>query len=155
MNTSVRVDMQLSDQFAEFTRDALAAARVDRSIEWVDTDASGHQHNSVVTRFVEAAEARLFRERGLDEYFPIAPRVRQELNFRAKLYFGQQVTTIVRIDRVGVSSMSFSFVAWGHPFGERDWILAADGKFVTVCVPSGADASAPWPDRIRQGLGAS
>ena len=35
-------------------------ASVERTVEWVDTDASGHQHNSAVMRWVESAEAELF-----------------------------------------------------------------------------------------------
>lgn len=39
-------------------------------VEWTDTDASGIYHSSTVTRFVEAAEAALIGEQGLDGYFP-------------------------------------------------------------------------------------
>lgn len=155
MSIKDQVIDELPQQLIKFTGESAAWARVDRTIEWVDTDAAGHQHNSAIVRFVEAAEAKLFRVRGLEVYFPIAPRVRQELDFRAKLYFGQEVTTVVRVDRVGVSSMTFSFVVWGRPFGGRGWVLAAEGKFVTVCVPAGSDSSQPWPESIRQGLGAS
>src|SRR5213595_194769 len=35
-------------------------ASIDRNVEWVETDASGHQHNSSVMRWVESAEAELF-----------------------------------------------------------------------------------------------
>ncbi|MHA7223410.1 acyl-CoA thioesterase [Arthrobacter sp. RHLT1-20] len=83
------------------------AASLERTIEWVDTDAAGHQHNSAVLRFVEACEARLFRELGLPEYFPSAPRVRHEFNYRAKLYFGQRVTTTVVVEKIGRTSMTF------------------------------------------------
>ena len=61
------------------------------TIEWIDTDAAGIYHNSTVTRLVEAAEAALVRERGLDGYFPVAPRVRFEADFEAPLCFGQDV----------------------------------------------------------------
>ena len=87
-----------------------------RTIEWVDTDAAGHQHNSAVLRFVEACEAKLFRGLDLPEYFPSAPRVRHELNYRAKLYFGQQVTTTVVVEKIGRTSMTFSFEVWGEEF---------------------------------------
>ena len=53
-------------------------------VEWMDTDAAGIYHNSTVIRFVEAAEATLMRERGLDNYFPVAPRVRFEVTFSAR-----------------------------------------------------------------------
>lgn len=121
-----------------------------RRVEWVDTDAAGHQHNSAIMRFVEACEAQLFRDVGLPEYFGQAPRVRQEVNYRAKLYFGQEVTTEVSLDRLGEKSMTFSFRVWGEEFEYTPRRLSADGLFVTVCVPLGEEISAPWPTEIRK-----
>ncbi|MCW4465300.1 acyl-CoA thioesterase [Glutamicibacter sp. MNS18] len=151
-NETTAEPAEIAELVAEFLAGGTAGTQVERTIEWVDTDAAGHQHNSVIMRFVEAAEARLFRKAGLNSYFAIAPRVRHEADFRAKLYFGQDVTTAVRVDAVGSSSMSFSFRVWGHPFKERGVVLAAEGKFVTVCVPHGAESSAPWPEEIRSHL---
>lgn len=136
----------------EFLAGGLAGNSLQRTIEWVDTDAAGHQHNSVILRFVEAAEARLFRELGQNSYFAIAPRVRHETDYRAKLYFGQAVTTAVVVQRIGTSSMDFAFRVWGHPHDGRDAVLAAEGRFVTVCVPQGSESSAPWPEEIRAAL---
>lgn len=148
-NELVVESTEVADLMAAFLADGMAGTNIRRTIEWVDTDAAGHQHNSVIMRFVEAAEANLFRGAGVNSYFAIAPRVRHEANFRAKLYFGQDVTTAVRVDAIGTSSMTFSFRTWGHPFQERGVVLAAEGKFVTACVPQGAESSAPWPDEIR------
>ncbi|WP_411730844.1 acyl-CoA thioesterase [Paeniglutamicibacter sp.] len=135
-----------------FLAEAVRGTTVERTIEWVDTDAAGHQHNSVIMRMVESAEAKLFRELGATSYFAIAPRVRHEIDYRAKLYFGQAVTTAVRIERIGTSSMDFAFKVWGHPHEGRAAVLAAEGRFVTVCVPQGSDGSAPWPEGIRAAL---
>lgn len=140
------------DAAEEFIASGVAGSMLDRHIEWIDTDAAGHQHNSVVMRFVEAAEARLFRELGVVSYFGHAPRVRHEIDYRAKLYFGQRVTIAVRIERIGTSSMDFSFKVWGHPYEGRGAVIAAEGRFVTVCVPQGSDASTPWPEGIRAAL---
>lgn len=123
-----------------------------RHIEWVDTDAAGHQHNSVILRFVEACEAQLFRDLNIPEYFGQAPRVRQEVNFKAKLYFGQAVTTTVTLKRLGEKSMTFSFEVWGEPFKDRPRRLSADGAFITVCVPRGSETSHPWPPSISSAL---
>ncbi|MFJ2619074.1 acyl-CoA thioesterase [Glutamicibacter sp. NPDC087344] len=131
---------------------ALAGTANERVIEWVDTDAAGHQHNSAIMRFVEAAESKLFRELDLPEYFPIAPRVRQEVDYRAKLFFGQRVTTALRIDRLGEKSMSFSFEVFGHEYEGRPIVEAASGKFVTAHVPLGSDRSRPWPASILRVL---
>lgn len=127
-------------------------ATMSRRIEWVDTDAAGHQHNSAIMRCAEACEAQLFRELALPDYFGQAPRARHEVNFRAKLYFGQEVTTELRLERLGEKSMTFSFRTWGEAFEGRSRRLSAEGTFVTVCVPRGSEQSAPWPDSIRQRL---
>ena len=136
----------------EFLTGAIRGATLERTIEWVDTDAAEHQHNSVIMRFVEAAEAQLFRALGVTSYFGIAPRVRHEIDYRAKLYFGQVVSTALAIEHVGTASMTFVFKVWGHPHEGRDAVLAAEGRFVTVCVSQGEESSAPWPESIRQAL---
>jgi acyl-CoA thioester hydrolase len=117
-------------------------------VEWSDTDAGGHHHNTVVARYAEAAEAELMRGRGLTEYFGTAPRVRYEADFTAPLWFGQEVTAIVVLERIGGSSMTFRFEVWGEEYEGRERELAASGRYVTVHVPRGAPgtrASAPWP----------
>jgi acyl-CoA thioester hydrolase len=129
-------------------------------VEWVDTDASGIYHNSTVTRFVEAAEAALVRERGLGSYFPSAPRVRYEADFLAPLRFGQEATVIVRLARVGTSSMDWEFEVWGEPYEDQPRVLAARGRYVTVHVGAGtaegeeARESRPWPAEWIAALGA-
>lgn len=117
-------------------------------VEWIDTDAAGIYHNSSVTRFVEAAEARLMSERGLEDYFPVAPRVRYEADFLAPLYFGQDVTATVELARLGTSSMTFTFEVWGEEFHGRPRLRAAHGSYVTVHIDrhhDGAARSVPWP----------
>ena len=123
-------------------------------VEWIDTDASGIYHNSTVTRFVETAEAALVRERGLDGYFPSAPRVRYEVDFLAPLFFGQEATTTVSLAQIGTSSMTWEFEVWGEAFHERPRTLAARGRYVSVHLgtgnfaatsPEGARSSLPWP----------
>jgi acyl-CoA thioester hydrolase len=123
-------------------------------VEWIDTDAAGIYHNSTVMRFVEAGEATLMRERGLDAYFPVAPRVRFEVDFEAPLFFGQEVTTVVELAHLGGSSMRFEFEVWGEEHDGRPRRRAAHGSYVTVHIGDNhaADAhrdgarSVPWPD---------
>jgi len=121
-------------------------------VEWIDTDASGIYHNSTVTRFVEAAEARLMAERGLDGYFPSSPRVRFEADFEAPLFFGQEVTATVTLARIGTSSMCWEFEVWGEELAGRPRMRAARGSYVTVHVGAGHDLAAgpsgsrPWPE---------
>ncbi|MGY6019121.1 acyl-CoA thioesterase [Streptomyces spinosirectus] len=120
---------------------------VDRSrVEWSDTDASGHYHNAAIGRFVEAAEAALVRERGIVGYFGAAPRVRYEVDFASPLWFGQEVTTVLAVDRIGTSSMTFGFEVWGEESGAHPRRLAASGSYTVVHVPPRDErVSEPWP----------
>jgi acyl-CoA thioester hydrolase len=127
----------------------LLTGTVTTHVEWIDTDASGIYHNSTVTRFVEAAEAALMRERGLEGYFPSAPRVRYEADFQAPLFFGQEATTNVRLIRIGTSSMTWEFEVWGGEHEGLPRTLAARGSYVTVYIgtagQAGSTGSRPWP----------
>lgn len=139
-------------------------ASVTRTVEWVDTDASGHQHNSAVLRWVEAAEAELFRKLQLPDYFPHAPRVQQVVNYKSKLWFGQRVTATVRVHQLGRTSLTLGFEVVGHPLetsadknydgGTDDGgtpagsAVAAFGTVTTVHVPNGTTASQPWPEHL-------
>lgn len=142
---------------AEASAGAAASATLRSRIEWVDTDAAGIYHNSTVTRLVESTEAALVRERGLDGYFPVAPRVRFEADFEAPLYFGQEVTTTVRVTRLGASSMTFEFEVWGEPFEGSGRVRAAKGRYVTVHLDRsgpGPARSTPWPPEWVERLAA-
>jgi acyl-CoA thioester hydrolase len=86
---------------------ALARAVYRGRVEWMDTDAAGHHHHSSITRFVEAAEATLMRERGVTGYFGASPRVHFEVDFSARLWFGQEVTATLVLERCGTSSLTF------------------------------------------------
>lgn len=125
---------------------------LDRTVEWVDTDAAGHQHNSAIMRWMEAAEAQLMRELGLADYFPLSPRVQHVVNFRERLWFGQRITATVWIQRVGNASLVLGFEITGHPCDRSAGGAAADGTVTTVHVPLGADRSAPWPEAMRAAL---
>jgi acyl-CoA thioester hydrolase len=114
-------------------------------VEWMDTDAAGHHHNTAVNRFVESAEAALMRDRGLPGYFGSAPRVHFEADYEARLWFGQEVSTTLVLEQVGRSSMTFTFEVWGEAFEARPRRRAAVGRFTTVHVPRGEDGAQPWP----------
>ncbi|WP_426997243.1 acyl-CoA thioesterase [Pseudarthrobacter sp. N5] len=127
-------------------------ASIERTVEWVDTDASGHQHNSAIMRWVESAEAELFIGLDLPDYFPSAPRVQQVVNFKAKLWFGQRVTATVEVQNLGRTSMTFAFEVHGQAHAKSMGGLAAYGTWTTVHVPAGAAAAQPWPAHIREAL---
>jgi acyl-CoA thioester hydrolase len=133
------------------------AVTVRGRVEWMDTDAAGVHHNTAITRFAESAEAELMRRLGIDGYFESAPRVRFEVSYEAPLRFGQEVSTVLRVERVGTSSLTLGFEVWGEERGDRPRRRAATGKYVTVHVPGGVAGrdgqphegeqtrSAPWP----------
>jgi acyl-CoA thioester hydrolase len=112
----------------------------------MDTDAAGHHHNTAVVRYVEAAEAALIRDCGITGYFGAAPRVRYEVDFTAPLWFGQEVTTVLAVERVGTSSVTFRFEVWGEETDRQPRALAAAGRYVTAHVPAGRRGAVPWPD---------
>lgn len=123
--------------------DRFPEACIERTVEWVDTDASGHQHNSAILRWVEAAEAELFRSLDLPDYFPSAPRVQQVINYKAKLWFGQRITATVRVSALGRTSLTMAFEVTSDG-GD----VAAFGTVTTVHVPSGATSAEPWPEHL-------
>ena len=148
----MRSDIDDGRTHAEASQEYRSRASIERTVEWVDTDASGHQHNSAIMRWVEAAEAQLVRGLGLDDYFPTAPRVRQEINYRAKLWFGQSVTATVTVVKMGRSSMTYAFEVVGHPFAGHPGGAAADGTVTVVHVPVGSSTGSPWPEPMRAAL---
>lgn len=122
-------------------------------VEWIDTDAAGIHHNTAIVRYVESAEATLIRDLGLDGYFPVAPRVRYEVDFEAPLRFGDEVAATVRVERVGRSSLTLGFEVWGGPAGTPA-VRVARGRYVTVHLDPAAGTAAAWPDAWRAALGA-
>jgi len=123
-------------------------------VEWIDTDAAGIYHNTTVVRFAEAAEAELMRAYDIPGYFPVAPRVRYEVEFEASIRFGEEVETRVELIRLGRSSMTFGFEVWRGASGDGPRRRAALGSYVTVHVPDKEEGgSAPWPAAWRTALG--
>lgn len=130
------------------TAPSLPAATISRHVEWIDTDAAGQQHNSSILRWMETCEAELFRNLGLDDYFPRAPRVQQVVNYTARLFFGQQVTTSVSIQKLGRTSLTLGFEVIGEAFRGRERVSAANGHVVVVHMAPGAERSSPWPEAM-------
>ncbi|WP_215813007.1 thioesterase family protein [Pimelobacter sp. 30-1] len=123
-------------------------------VEWIDTDSAGIHHNTAIARYVESAEAALMRGLGLDGYFPVAPRVRYEVDFEAPLRFGDEVTATVHVERLGTSSLTLAFEVWGGPEGTPA-VRAARGRYVTVHLDRASGTASPWPEAWRSRLGGS
>jgi acyl-CoA thioester hydrolase len=120
---------------------------VECRVEWHDTDAAGHQHHSAILRWVEAAEAELLRERGLAWLFGRTPRVRYEVNYRSRLWFGELVRIRLEVAQLGRTSLRYEFEVDGSGG------VAADGSMTVVHAEPDAPAATPWPDEVRVALG--
>ncbi|THA86104.1 2-aminobenzoate-CoA ligase [Streptomyces sp. A0592] len=129
---------------------APARVVVERRVEWTDTDAAGHYHHSTVVRWVEAAEAVLLHRLGLSHLFGSTPRVHFEADYRARLWFGDTVRTELRVTKVGSASLHYAFTVRGEQGGE-----AATGRMVIAHSAAHATGSTPWPDDVRELLGAA
>jgi len=125
---------------------SLPSVLVERRVEWSDTDAAGHYHFSSVLRWAEAAEAVLLRRLGLDGLFGSIPRVHFEADYLERLWFGDSVGIELRVEKVGTSSLHYSFVVSG-PNGP-----AATGRMSVVHSAATAKGSAPWPEETRRVL---
>ena len=118
-----------------------------RLVEYPDTDASGHYHNSAVIRWIEAAEAVLHARLGVAERtFGFTPRIRLEADFRERLYFLDDIDIDMAVIHVGRTSVRYAFAI------RRKATVAVSGLLVTAYLPTGADRTQPWPDDVRQAL---
>lgn len=120
-------------------------------VGWIDTDAAGIHHNTAIARWAEAAEADLMRRAGLTGYFPVAPRVRYEVDFTASLRPGDELTATIGVERLGRTSLTLAFEVWGGPAG-AERVLAARGRYVTVHLDGDSGVATPWPADWRTAL---
>ena len=119
---------------------------VRRTVEWVDTDAAGHHHHGAVLRWVESAESELLRGLGVAGLFGRIPRVHYEVDYRARLWFGQEVDVSLAIAHVGRTSLRYDFeVAAGGS-------VAASGHLVIAFAEPDSPGAVPWPEDIRAAL---
>ena len=116
---------------------------IERRVEWSDTDAAGHHHYTAILRWAEAAEAELLRSLGLDWLFGRTPRVRHEVDYTGRLWFGDIVRTRLWVDKVGRTSARFAFEVHG-PKGP-----AAHGSVTVAHSEPDQPRAAPWTDEVR------
>ena len=126
-----------------------ASVVVDRRVDWQDTDAAGHYHHSTVIRWVEAAEAVLLDRLNLAGLFGTIPRVRYEVDYAERLWFGDIATITLSVDRVGTSSLRYEFVV---TTGEN---TVARGALTAVHTATESTGSKPWSDPVRAALESS
>lgn len=124
-----------------------AAVTIHRKVEWVDTDASGHWHNTAVIRLCEMAESALLETLDLDELFYShgAPRVRVHAEFRGSARFGDLVEIHCSVVEVGRSKIVFA-----HRLANSGKQLASVEITAVLVDANGSPRS--FPDDVRMTL---
>jgi YbgC/YbaW family acyl-CoA thioester hydrolase len=122
-----------------------ASIRIQRRLEWSDTDASGAYHNTAALRMMEAAETALVQRLGfLDEVYGRHPRAHIEADFVRPLFFRDLADVTIRVAAVGRTSVTYD-VEIG-----RDGELCARGRMVAVLLDRIGGTPQPWSDRQRR-----
>ena len=128
----------------ESVPDSHARIVIQRRVEWPDTDAAGHYHHSTVIRWVEAAEAVLYERLGISGLFGQIPRVRYEVDYLDRLWFGDIVDIEFGIAELGRTSIRYAFDI------RRGESVAARGVMVAVSSDPGEGGTQPWSDDVRK-----
>lgn len=121
-----------------------ASLRIRRRIEWSDTDASGHWHNTTAFRMVEWAETALLERLGiLDDVYAFLPRARIEADFHRPLEFRDLVDATITVVDVGTTSLTYDFTI--DRAGERCVTM----RVVTVLIDE-SRGKREWPEAHRK-----
>ncbi|MGH2699273.1 MAG: acyl-CoA thioesterase [Actinomycetota bacterium] len=125
-------------------QDAPASIRIQRRIEWSDTDASGRWHNTAAFRMIEWAETALLERLGiLDDVYGYLPRVHISADFKALLDHRDLLDITLAVAEVGRSSVTYDFLI---ERGGRECVRA---KIVTALrTPEGETRY--WPESYRR-----
>ncbi|WP_194818485.1 thioesterase family protein [Nocardia sp. XZ_19_385] len=134
----------------------MSSVTIQRLVDWQDTDAAGHYHHSTVIRWVEAAEAALLDRVDLSRLFGRIPRVRYEVDYLDRLWFGDTASIELSIGKIGRSSIRYDFIVSRIParaaVPSPDRTVAARGALIATYTPSTEKGSRPWPDDIAGAL---
>jgi YbgC/YbaW family acyl-CoA thioester hydrolase len=121
-----------------------------RRVQFSDTDMAGIVHFANFYRFMEEAEHEMFRSLGIriveeqpDGTVVGWPRVRCSCSFEAPAYYDDLVEVDVTITRVGVKSLTMSFVfrrgATRLAAGDLKTVFCrfkAAGEFESIAIPA-------------------
>jgi len=125
----------------------MASISISRRVQWMDTDAAGIWHHSVVIRWAEEAEAELHRRLGIiDETFGATPRVRTEFEFGVPLRFDEVVGITLAVGELGATSITYD-IDVSTASGQ-----VANGRMVAVLIDRGTGEKRRWPEELRQAL---
>jgi len=117
-------------------------------ILFIDTDASGRIHYTALLRYFEAAEIELFREAGAwqDRAEVAFPRVHVECDYRAAIYFDDELIIELSIGTMGRSSIELLYRAM------KNGAVAASGKIVIVAMNPQTGRPTEVPLGVREKL---
>jgi 2-aminobenzoate-CoA ligase len=94
----------------DHSNSAPSSIRIQRRIEWSDTDASGHWHNTAAFRMIEWAETALFERLGiLDDVYGHLPRVHISADFKTLLDHRDLIDITLAVAGIGASSITYDF----------------------------------------------
>lgn len=118
-----------------------------RRVQWMDTDAAGIWHHSVVVRWAEEAEAEMHRRLGIiDETFGVTPRVRTEFDFADSLRFDEVVDVVLTVADLGETSVTYQVEVIS---GSR---VIVSGRMVAVLIDREDGSKRSWPLHMRQAM---
>jgi YbgC/YbaW family acyl-CoA thioester hydrolase len=132
--------------------------RIQRRVDFCDTDLAGIVHFANFFRYMEAAEVAFLRARGLNvdllwEGQHVGfPRVSVHCDYKKPARFDELLDIDVRLDRVGSKSVTFAFTFF------RGGDELARGTMTSACCRVGADnriESIEIPPGIRTRLEAT
>jgi YbgC/YbaW family acyl-CoA thioester hydrolase len=121
-----------------------ASIRIQRRVEWSDTDASGHWHNTAAFRMIEWAETALLERLGLlDDVYGHLPRVHISIDFKELLDHRDLLDVNLAVVEVGKTSITYDF------WIERENKECVKARVVTALrSPDGAGRA--WPEEHRR-----
>ncbi|GAA4815836.1 acyl-CoA thioesterase [Tomitella cavernea] len=131
------------DVIARAAREGRPTVAIRRQLQWPDTDASGHQHFSVVRQWAEEAEGEFLESTGRPELLKHLPRVRYEADFRQRMWLRETLEVRLAVVAVGTSSVTYRFAITGARG------TAADGTMIAVHTDGSEGGPVPWPDDLR------
>ena len=122
-----------------------ASIRVQRRVEWSDTDASGYYHNTLAFRLIEVAETALLDRLGiLKEVYGRMPRVHISADFLLQLAHRDLLDVYITVKDVGATSATYEFRI------DRDGASAVRARVVVVLLDRAGGRPQPWSPHLRE-----
>ncbi|MGH3649624.1 MAG: acyl-CoA thioesterase [Acidimicrobiia bacterium] len=120
---------------------------IQRRVQWIDTDAAGIWHHSVLIRWLEEAEAELHRDLGIiEQTFGATPRVKTEFEFFTPVRFDDLVDITLTVVDLGTTSITYEIEAAAGP------TPVASGRLTAVFMDRETREKRAWPETVRQAL---